>query len=237
VIDWPLETLPRGTGFFHGCSDGQETSPELLGQDIESHDVMFGPDEEQRHNFSMNDMGVETADMGQRSWFGKITDITGRSIAYSPLYRGPAIVRTIRFSTNQIAGEAASFAWGASPSQGLNQSQQPVASVPLPYGTFFDVSYLKVASPYMPGDDRLIPDSELNAFGFPGSPDPYMIDAIIPWDTFALWCLVESVSSIKLAWDINFQSAPQGVFQGDQLTSPNPYNSKTYLGGGNPFPR
>lgn len=231
IIDWPVEVGdPEKIALFQNathCGPGNDLGI-VFGDATSGLVLPPGP-------LSVTGQGAVTQnDPARRTWVGRIRQAgTGlRSIAYSPIYTGPAFVRWLNFGFQPAAptGDTDSYYFGAVAGGGTSQFKVASASLPIPAGiTFFDNTIFS---------DNEAPRTgltHLNELEGSSGPSRIELNTYIPWSTFSLWAMANSigVNAIALSWEIVFQPANVGPTQSSQTSvGGNQFNMLQYLGYG-----
>lgn len=226
VMDWPLET--RAVEHVSAFSQGQNChNPAVLGDPGPGGGT--GP-------LSAPGTVIQGPNYGQRTWAGRIRQAGTnlRSIQYSPMYQGPAILTEAAYNIfmGAVAPLGDSYQLGVVPGSGVSLFKVARTAAPIPASgyTLFDVTWISDNEQVSAGAGFMMQPEYIGQNG------PVVIrpNMEIPWDTFSLWVLYDtaSVNAGGIEWLLTFQ--PKNVTIGGSTLGggPNQFNQGTYLGSG-----
>lgn len=184
------------------------------------------------------DATVVSTDAGRRSWGGRIrtAGVGLRTIAFSPLYRGPARITEIAYNAvvNLSGANTGGYMFGVVPNKPANIVKQPRTSTPLPAGsiTVFDPTTITDnEGPVDPLNTLYQPEGGANNNN---GPLHAFVNMLVPWSAFSIWALQDtaSASADGLDWTITFEPSEVTVGGGSVSRGANQYQQNWYLGGG-----
>lgn len=168
-------------------------------------------------------------DSGRRTFVGRIRQAGSdlRTILYSPMYTGPAFITQMLWggTLQNSGGRTDSWLAGVIPGSGTSVFKVPAATAGIPPGSFLDASGFSDNESPVPGLTTL--------FEVQGAANNIQLSTLVPWPTFSIWVLFQTISAGASAIDFQISFAPAVVTAGgvQSAQGQNQFNARTYLGG------